>query len=85
MSHQTEIVQYKNLSDGQIAVLLRCCKKPITDHWHTMAVSVAADPQKLADSINAQFVTLEARHDDSLQAEKELDKLMRKQNKGNQE
>ena len=79
MSHRTEIVEYKSLSDGEIAALLRCCKKPITDHWHTMAVSIAADSQKLADSISAQFVELEARHDDSLQAEKELGKLMKKQ------
>lgn len=36
MAHNTELVAWKKLSNGQHAVCIRCCGDEGTDHWHGM-------------------------------------------------
>jgi hypothetical protein len=69
MTHTVEVAAYKKLSNGQVAVCLRCCNSPATDHWHTMGVSVAADPVAREASIGSQRVFVSQQHDDALKAE----------------
>ncbi len=69
MSHTTEIVEYKKVANGLVAALIRCCGNASTDHWHTMAVSVAADPVTRAASIAPQRDFVAAQHEQAIQAE----------------
>ena len=50
--HTVEITNHKQLSNGQLAVLGRCCGDDSTQSWHTMASAVVTDPTKLQDSLN---------------------------------
>lgn len=66
MSHQTEIIDSRKLSDSEFAILIRCCD-PCPDcegkeeinlqckkchlHWHTMHSSVVNDAEKLNKSL----------------------------------
>jgi hypothetical protein len=34
--HVVAAVEVKELSNGEIAVCLRCCGNPATDHWHSV-------------------------------------------------
>lgn len=64
MPHATEIVEVKKLSNGQVAAKIRCCGDASTDHWHTMAVQVASDPDSRKASIDPvrQFVADQHEH-----------------------
>lgn len=72
MAHTTEIAEFKKLNNGQVAALIRCCGSASTDHWHTMAVSVAADPIQRAVSLSIARDFVAAQHEASLQAESGL-------------
>ena len=76
MPHITKVVEWKELSNGQVAVRIRCCDDPATDHWHTMASSVAADPDKLTSSIAAEHTKLATRHEVHEKAKRNLKKLV---------
>lgn len=54
MAHTTEVVATQTLNNGQISFCIRCCGNPSTDHWHTMAATVAGDPEKRKASVNEQ-------------------------------
>ena len=41
--HNAKIIQAVQLSDGEIAILARCCNDPSTDSWHTMKVTPTLD------------------------------------------
>lgn len=62
MAHTTEIVSYKKLSNGQFALLFRCCNNPSTDYWHTLdngadrTASIADAHKRCADE-HAKAVT----------------------------
>ena len=78
MSHQTEIVGYKKINNGQFAVCIRCCGNASTDSWHTMAANVMADPKKRKDSIKAARARTAKAHGDALKAEEAAIELMGK-------
>ena len=69
MSHQTEIVGYEKISNGQFAVYFRCCGNALTEYRHTMAGTVMADPKKRKASIKAARLRTAKEHDDALKAE----------------
>lgn len=41
--HNAKIIRAVQLSDGEIAILARCCDDPSTDSWHTMKVTPTLD------------------------------------------
>jgi hypothetical protein len=69
LSHTTEIVEYKKISNGQVSCLIRCCGNASTDHWHTMAVSVASDPVARAASLAPQRDFVANQHEQANKAE----------------
>ncbi len=38
MTHNTEIVAWERINNGQHRIKIRCCGDAGTDHWHTMNV-----------------------------------------------
>lgn len=65
--HTTEIIRYEKLSNGQFAVIIRCCGNAGTDHAHTMAVSQSAEDR--AKSIAGARAAVAKQHEDAIQAE----------------
>ena len=78
MNHQTEIVGYKKINNGQFAVCLRCCGNPSTDSWHTMAAAVMASPKARKESIKNARARVAKEHEDALKAEEAAIELMGK-------
>ncbi len=52
MNHEVELIEHRQLNDGQVAILARCCGDQSTHSWLTMAAEVAADPVQREESIN---------------------------------
>jgi hypothetical protein len=69
MRHQTEIVQYKKLSNGQFSFCVRCCGDASTDSWQTMAAGVIAVKKQRDASIKEQRVRVSEEHEKALKAE----------------
>ncbi len=40
MAHVSKVVEFREVNDENIAYRLRCCDDPMTDSWHTIAVTV---------------------------------------------
>lgn len=78
MSHQTEIVGYKKINNGQFALCIRCCGIASTDSWHAMAASVMASPKAKKDSIKGARARTAKAHEDALKAEEAAIELMGK-------
>ena len=78
MSHQTEIVGYKKVNNGQFAVCIRCCGDAGTDSWHTMAASVMAVKKQRDASIKKERVRVSEEHELALKAEAAAVELMGK-------
>jgi len=70
--HTTEIVEAKKLSNGLVAAKIRCCGDASTDHWHTMAVQVASDPDARKASLDPQRQFVADQHEAALRAADEL-------------
>lgn len=65
MPHNTEIVAWERINNGQHRIKIRCCGDAGTDHWHTMNVMTPegkpvdkanrdANIQKAQDFVQAQ-------------------------------
>lgn len=67
MTHLTEIVGYKKLSDEQFSVLIRCCGNASTDHWHTM--TFVADQSQREINLNLERDKVAARHQAAVEGE----------------
>jgi hypothetical protein len=52
MAHSVSIIDYKQLSDGQLALLAECCGSAETRSWITCHAEVVVDDQRFQDSIN---------------------------------
>lgn len=72
MSHSTEVVRYEKKSNGQFAVTIRCCGNASTDHPHTMAAEVAADPERRRKSMDEQREFCAQQHQHALDGEAAL-------------
>jgi hypothetical protein len=51
-THSVSIIDHKQLSDGQLALLAECCGDPSTHSWLTCHAEVVVDDQQFQDSIN---------------------------------
>lgn len=74
VKHQTEIVAFKKLSNGQFSLCLRCCGNPSTDSWHTVAASVMASPKKRKESIKFAKERVAKEHENVVKAEEAVEK-----------
>ncbi len=79
MTHTTEIVAYKKLSNGQMAVVIRCCGDASAEWTHTMAAAVLADPAKRSASIDAARQLAVKAHQERMDAEAAAVELMGEQ------
>jgi hypothetical protein len=66
--HTIELLNYKQLSNGQLAVLARCCGDDVQRSWHTIATEVIADDTKFQNSMNWFYQRVASEHQTSLQA-----------------
>lgn len=76
MAHISKVVEWREVSNGQIAVKIRCCDDPSTDHWHTMASQVAADNGRLMSSLATAHSLVTDQHDKHTKAKENLKKLV---------
>lgn len=74
MSHTTEIVEYRKLSDSEFAVCIACCGEHL--HWHTMHASVVVDPEKKDASILQARELAATNHEAAVKAEEHLKSLV---------
>jgi hypothetical protein len=66
--HQVEIIEHKQLSDGQLALRTMCCGDPTTHSWLTMAAEVVTDDTKYQDAINFHCQRVGLLHESMKQA-----------------
>jgi hypothetical protein len=66
--HQVEFIDFKQLTDGQVAVLAQCCGENSTLSWHTMASTVAANDGAREASINEHVKHVANLHESTQQA-----------------
>jgi hypothetical protein len=76
MTHTTEIVEWKQVNDGQFSVMVRCCGDASTDSWHTMAANVVTDDARRQESINAHLAFVSGNHEAALRAAVKLADLV---------
>jgi len=50
-THSVSIIDHKQLSDGQLALLAECCGDPSTHSWLTCHAEVVVDDQQFQNSI----------------------------------
>jgi hypothetical protein len=74
--HKTSIVAYRKLSNGQFAVLVRCCSDAGSDSWLTVAAEVAANPSRLKISLGGHHASVADLHDASQRAEENIKALV---------
>src|ERR1700743_3784612 len=75
-NHVVEILEYRKLSDGQFAVLGRCCGDDMHRSWHTMGSPVVIDADKMNSSINWFTDRIANQHEAPLQADVALQSLI---------
>lgn len=62
MAHQVEVTQTKQLSDGAIAVCIRCCDMDMSDSWHTIYTS-GKTQEDIQSEVDARMADVAALHD----------------------
>jgi hypothetical protein len=67
-THYIQIVDSKQLSDGQLALLAECCGCETTRSWLTLAASVVIDDAQYQQSINFHCNRVGLQHESMLQA-----------------
>jgi hypothetical protein len=68
LTHQVSIVEYRQLSDGQVAVLAQCCSEAKTGSWLTMDARIVIDPVASQASINEHCQRIATQHESMQQA-----------------
>jgi hypothetical protein len=72
MPHDTKIVEYKKLSDGQFAVSVSCCDEPAQISWLTVDASIVIDPVKFQAALDGHIERVVLAHEGALQADTTL-------------
>jgi hypothetical protein len=67
-THSVSIIDHKQLSDGQLALLAECCGDPSTHSWLTCHAEVVVDDQRFQDSINFHLSRVAGLHESMNQA-----------------
>jgi hypothetical protein len=68
MTHAVQIIDSRQLSDGELALLAECCGQKSTHSWLTMAASVVTDDAQYQDSVNFHCQRVALQHESMLQA-----------------
>jgi hypothetical protein len=76
MVHTVKVVSKKRLSDGQIAVCLRCCDDESTDSWSTLGITGQTVPADIAAWVQDRKADIKALHQAHLDADAALDTLI---------
>lgn len=76
MTHSSEIVAYKKLSNGQFSFCVRCCDNPSTDSWHTVSGDIMATPKKRKESISGAMMKVAKEHEAAIKAEEAAVEVM---------
>lgn len=66
--HETEIISFLKLRNGQYVFTVRCCGNPATDTNHTLAANVVADPDERNRSLTTARELSAKSHQDALDA-----------------
>ena len=75
MEHTAKTIEFKQLSDGALAVRVRCCDDETTDSWHTV-YDIGAMTEEQLDAWEASCLESKQAHHASV--EKALKFLARK-------
>lgn len=67
-THTVHIIDHKQLSDGQLALLAECCSDPKTHSWLTCAAEIVVDDQQYQDSITHHCQRVADLHESMQQA-----------------
>lgn len=62
MAHEAKQVHLKDVGDGAIAVLMRCCGDSSTDQWHTLYVRADTPDQEIQDWLASVKLSCEQQH-----------------------
>ena len=74
--HSLKILEWKQDASGVFSVKMQCCGDEKHTHWHTMHSSVASDPAKLQESLNAASAFFAQEHETALKAKEVLEPLI---------
>ena len=67
-THSVSIIDHKQLSDGQLALLAECCGDPSTHSWLTCHAEVVVDDQQFQNSISYHVNRVAQLHESMNQA-----------------
>ena len=70
MSHTTEVIGYRKISNGQFAIDITCCG--VHKHTHTVIAEAVSTPDKRDSSIEFARNLAAQNHEQAQQAEKHL-------------
>lgn len=62
MTHAAKQIHIKELSDGAIAVHMRCCGDESTDQWHTLYVKPETTEREISDFLAYAKTSCERMH-----------------------
>ncbi len=68
MNHTVQIIETKQLSDGEFAILSQCCDDPMTKSWGTMAAATCSDPTKYQSFVDYHHNRIAVLHNLALQS-----------------
>jgi hypothetical protein len=74
--HVATIVDKKRLSDGQIAVLVRCCNDPEQQSWHTLEVDLTVTADKIDQWLTERKQVVQDNHAVNQAADAHLESLI---------
>jgi hypothetical protein len=67
MNHTVQIIETKQLSDGEFAILSQCCDDPTTKSYGTLSAATCSDPAKLQSFIDFHHNRIANLHDLAIQ------------------
>jgi hypothetical protein len=67
-THSVSIIDHRQLSDGQFALLAECCSDPKSHSWLTCAAEIVVDDRQYQDSITHHCQRVADLHESMQQA-----------------
>jgi hypothetical protein len=68
LNHIVTIIETKQLSDGEFAILSECCSDQKSRSWGTMAAATCSDPAKLQSFVDYHHTRIANLHDLAIQS-----------------
>lgn len=78
MAHKAEVVAQKQLSDGALAICVRCCDDPLTDSWHTVYDLENVDDAAMDNEIAMHVNNVEKKHAGMERVKQHIQKISKK-------